>query len=162
MQPPRSFEREPTLKLQAWRAFLETHRDLVPYLDADFRSASDLDLLSYDVMLHVSEGEGGRRMTDLAQAVVLSKSGLTAVVDRMEREGLIERRPDPDDRRATRIVLTKSGEKRFRAAQAHHHETLVDLFTSRLSDEEARVIVDVMTRLGDRIKERREASRSTQ
>ena len=101
-----STEDGPTLQGKAWRAILEGHRDIARFLEQEFRRGAGLEAQYYDVMLHVSEGEGGRRMTDLADKVVLSKSGLTALVDRMESEGFVERRPDPDDRRATRIVLT--------------------------------------------------------
>ena len=153
MQDPRSGRRGPTIRGRAWRTFLEVHRDVVQHLAKDLRSALDLDLLYYDVMLHVSEAEGGRRMTDLAKAAVLSKSGLTALVDRMEAEDLIERRPDAADRRATRIVLTASGEMRFREAAKHHRETVRAIFTSQVTDEEARVIIDVLTRVRLRIQD---------
>jgi len=115
-----------------------------------------LDLLHYDVLLHVSEGERGRRMTDLAEAVVVSKSGLTSVVDRMEADGLLERRRDPGDRRAIRVVLTPRGEERFREAAEHHAETVRRIFTSLVTDDEAAVIVQVMGRVRQRVREDRQ------
>lgn len=134
-----------TIQGRAWRALLEGHRDLVRYLETTF--SPDVPLQYYDVMLHVSEAEGGLRMTDLAERIVLSKSGLTSLVDRMEEDGLVERRPDPADRRATRIVLTPGGEERFAEVSEHHHETVHRIFTSRVTAAEARVIVDVMERV---------------
>lgn len=150
MQGSSSGARGPTLKGKAWRALLEVHRDVVRYLEMEFKDGAGLDLQYYDVMLHVSEGgKGGRRMTELAEAVVLSKSGLTSLVDRMERDGLVERRPDPVDRRATRIVLTDRGGERFQEVSAHHRGVVRRIFTSRVTDEEAAVMVDVLERVRD-------------
>ena len=147
-QPPVSSRpRGPTIQGRAWRLLVETPRDLFPYLDREFREHAATDIQRYDVMLHVSESEGGCRMTDLADAVVQSKSGLTSLVDRMEADGLLERRPDPDDRRVTRIVLTALGERRFAEATRHHRGVVRRIFTSRVSEEEARVLVAVLERL---------------
>jgi DNA-binding MarR family transcriptional regulator len=147
MQASRSDTAGPTVRGRAWRRLLEGHRDLVTALDAELKRRVGLDLQYYDVMVHVIEGGGGRRMTDLAEAVVLSKSGLTSLVDRMERDGLIERRADPEDRRATRIALTKEGEARYREASACHREIVHRIFTSHVTDEEARVIAETLERV---------------
>lgn len=130
---------------------LETYRDLFRFLETEFREGAGVEMSYYDVMLHVSEGDGGRRMTDLAEAVVMSKSGLTALVDRMEKEGLVERRPDPDDRRVTRIALTDRGEERFAEVSRHHRGVVRRVFTSRVSEEEARVVIDVLGRVREGI-----------
>lgn len=151
MQEPRAGDLQPTIQGKAWRTLLEGHRDLVRYLETTFDA--DVPLQYYDVMLHVSEGENGLRMTDLAESIVVSKSGLTSLVDRMEKDGLVERRPDPDDRRATRIVLTDKGEKRFADVSAHHRDTVHRVFTSKVTAEEAAVIVDVLERVLDGLRE---------
>lgn len=143
-----SARRQPTVQGRAWRALLETHRDIVRYLEKEFRHGAGIELQYYDVMFHASEGEGGRRMTELAEAVVLSKSGLTSLIDRMEREGLVARRPDPDDRRAIRIVLTKEGEKRFAEASRHHRGVVRRIFTSVVTEEEATAMVEALRRVG--------------
>jgi len=143
---------------RAWRDLLEVHRDVVAYLERDFHDSMGLDLLYYDVLLHVSEGEGGRRMTDLAEAAVISKSGLTSVVDRMEADGLLERRRDEADRRAVRVVLTPRGEERFQEAARHHAETVRRIFTSQVTDDEAAVIVDVLGRVRERVRADRRGS----
>lgn len=148
MQDSRAEHVASTVRGRAWRALLEVSRDLLQALDAELRRAAELDLQQYDVLLHVSEGVGGRRMTDLAEAVVLSKSGLTSVVDRMEREGLLERRPDPSDRRATRVVLSARGSERFREATEIHRDIVHRIFTFHITDEEADAILEALTRVG--------------
>ena len=87
-----------TDELAAWRGFLQTHARLTRRLDEELRAAHDLPLTSYDVLVQL-EGAPGRemRMSELADAVLLSRSGLTRLVDRLERQGLIERRECPDD-----------------------------------------------------------------
>jgi DNA-binding MarR family transcriptional regulator len=77
----------------------------------------------------------------------LTKSGITSLVDRMEAAGLIERRPDPKDRRATRIHLTSTGEQALAQASRHHRKVVRRIWTSRMSEEEAAVIVDVLGRV---------------
>ena len=79
-------------------------------LDRELQAEEGLSLAWYDVLLHLDEVPGRRlRMTDLAAAVVISKSGLTSLVDRMEEAGLVAREPDPDDRRAIAVALTAAG-----------------------------------------------------
>lgn len=106
-----------------------------------------LELQHYDMMFHIKEASEGMRMTAQANAVVLTKSGLTSLVDRMEASGLIERPPDSRDRRTTRIHLTALGEESLAAASRHHRSVVRHLWTSRVSDEEATVIVDVLERV---------------
>lgn len=137
----------PTVQGRAWRMLLETHRDIVRRLEKEFREGVGTELQYYDVMLHVSEGDGGRRMTDLAEAVVLSKSGLTALIDRMEREGLVARRPDPRDRRAVRVVLTEGGKQLFAEATRHHRGVVRRIFTSVVTEEQATAMIEALQRV---------------
>jgi DNA-binding MarR family transcriptional regulator len=147
MQGSRFVGHGPSPQGRAWRILLTVGQKLVRNLDEAMQKGVGLDLQRYDVMLHVSEGEGGRRMTELARAVVLSKSGLTALVDRMEADGLLERRPDPGDRRATRVVLTGEGESRFREASAHHREVVHRIFIDRVTEDEAVVMAGALERI---------------
>jgi DNA-binding MarR family transcriptional regulator len=132
---------------RAWRSLVEITHALLRELERELVERVGLNLQQYDVMLHISEGNGGRRMTELADAVVLSKSGLTSLVDRMEAEGLLERRPDPDDRRATRVVLSRHGKALFREASSAHREVVHRIFVDRVSGMEAKVIADVLERV---------------
>lgn len=147
MQAARSGSKGPSAQGRAWRALMETHAGLVQLLDEEMQRRVGLALQRYDLLLHVAEGDGGRRMTELAKAVLLTKSGFTSLVDRMERDGLIERRPDPEDRRATRIALTAEGEERFREASALHREVVHRIFASVVTDEEAMAILHALSRV---------------
>lgn len=149
--PTESGSHGPSIQGRAWRTLLETWRDVVRFLEIECREGAGIELQYYDIMLHVSESDGGRRMTDLADAVVMSKSGLTALVDRMEKEGLVERRRDAADRRATRVALTPEGEKRFAEVSLHHRGVVRRIFTSQVTEEEARLLLGVLARVRGRL-----------
>lgn len=136
------------IRLRAWRAVLELEGTLTQILDAELRAQAGIELQNYDALLHTFEaGEQGIRMTDLARHVVLSKSGLTTVVDRLEKRKWLKRVADPHDRRATRIMLTAAGEKVFRRAAQVHLDGIAKHFSSYLSDEEAEVIARALNRV---------------
>ncbi|GBE23979.1 transcriptional activatory protein BadR [bacterium BMS3Bbin02] len=127
---------------------MEIHGTVVPKLDRDLLEKSGIDIHTYDALLHVFEaGKQGVRMADLAAAVVISKSGITSLVDRLEAGGSVQRNPDPDDRRATRITLTPLGEETFRAAAQVHLASIEAHFASLITDEEAQVISKTLDRV---------------
>lgn len=106
----------------------------------------------YDVLLHTYEaGTPGIRMSDLASKVLLTKSGLTARIDRLEQRDMVRRVPDPEDRRATRVVLTDHGAAVFREAAAFHMTSVERHFSTAISDDEARTIVTALERVLDGI-----------
>ncbi len=137
-----------SVRRRAWRAIMVMHGTFTPLLDDELRDGADLDLQTYDALLHTYEaGKLGIRMTDLAQNVVLSKSGLTTLVDRLEERALLQRFPDPEDRRVTRITLTDRGIETFRDAAKVHVASIQKYFAARLTDDEATVIAEVLERI---------------
>ncbi len=124
------------------------HGTITPLLDDELQDGTEMDLQTYDTLLHTYEaGKPGIRMTDLAQNIVLSKSGLTSLVDRLEEHALLQRIPDPEDRRATRITLTDKGIKTFRSAAKIHIAGIQKHFTNRLTDDDATAIAEVLERI---------------
>ena len=135
-------------ELAAWRGFLRTHAGLVKELDADLEAQHQLPLTSYDVLTTLADQPQGRmRMRDLADAVVLSRSGLTRLVDRLQREGLLEREPCASDARGAYAVLTETGRARLREAQPLHRDGVRRRFLSRFSTEELHVLAEFWERL---------------
>jgi len=143
---------------RAWRAIMEMHGTVTAVLDGELREEAGIDLQTYDALLHVYEaGQAGIRMTELAQKVVLSKSGLTTLVDRIEERGWMKRIPDIADRRVTRITLTSGGVEAFRSAARVHVAGIETYFARSVTENEAEVIAEVM----DRVRNSVEASISS-
>jgi DNA-binding MarR family transcriptional regulator len=148
MSNQRQEHKHTNIRVRAWRAILEAYSALLPVMDSELRSEQHLDVQVYDVLLHTYEaGPMGIRMTDLARKVLLTKSGLTARVDKLEEGGLLERVPDPEDRRATRIRLTDTGAAVFKKAADFHLSSIERHFSSRISEEEGRVICEALERV---------------
>lgn len=136
------------VELDAWRVFLRAHARVTRVLDAELTAECDLPLGEYEVLLHLSQAPGMTlRMTDLAERVVLSRSGLTRLADRLEREGLIRRESCPADARGTNAVLTGKGRLRLLKAGSVHLRGVREHVTSLLSDEELATLGELLGRL---------------
>ena len=137
-------------ELGAWRAFLRAHSHINRKLEAELLAEHDLPLASYDVLLQLAESEGRRlRMTELADRVLLSRSGLTRLIDRLERDRLVERVACANDARGTHAVLTDAGLDRLRSAAPTHLRGVSEHVTSRLTAEELDQLKVLMLKLGD-------------
>ncbi len=133
----------------AWVGFLRSHATLVRELDASLTEAHGLPLSSYEVLLRLSrEPEGMQRMSDLAEAVWLSRSGITRLIDRLEREGLVERRACPSDARGSFAVITPAGLARLEEARSTHVADVRDRFLSRLDASEQAQMAEFWSRIG--------------
>lgn len=135
-------------RLAVWRSFLRTHSQLVRRLEHQLAEHGKIALGGYDVLVQLAEAPGNRlRMSELAEAVLLSRSGLTRLVDRLQREGLVQREPDPDDARGMFTVLTAKGRDTLRDASHVHLAGVSALVLNRLSDTELRQLQALMVRL---------------
>jgi DNA-binding MarR family transcriptional regulator len=122
-------------ELRAWRGMLRAHAALAKALDAQLEATHGLQLSSYEVLMYLADAEDERmRMCDLASSILLSRSGLTRLVDRLQREGLLERVACHDDARGAFAKLTPLGRERLAAARMTHlagvRAMFLDLFTS--------------------------------
>ena len=136
-------------ELSAWRTFLEAHHGLMTVLGEELEEIG-LPLAFYDVLVQLTEaGPNGLRMVDLARRVLISKSGLTRLVDRMAGQGLVRRQPSPEDGRGYYVVATRLGWNVLRSASPRHLRGIAKHFTSLLTDEELAVIGNAMTRVAE-------------
>jgi DNA-binding MarR family transcriptional regulator len=135
-------------RLAAWRSFLRTHTHLLRRLGQDLQTHHKIGLASYDVLVQLAEAPDNRlRMSELAEAVLLSRSGLTRLVDRLQREGLVERQPDPGDARGMFTVLTTRGRNALRDAAVVHLAGVSELVIERLTEAELRQLQALMNKL---------------
>jgi DNA-binding MarR family transcriptional regulator len=127
---------------------LRAHAALTRELDAQLAREHKLPLSSYEVLLFLADAPDGRmRMAELAESVLLSRSGLTRLVDRLEREGLLERKPCESDARGFFAEITPKGRRLFDAARRTHLEGVRSLFLSRFSRDELRALGDLWQKL---------------
>src|SRR5579885_2404598 len=132
----------------AWRAFLKAHATIVDKIDRDLVAAERLPLSSYDVLIELYEAPDRRlRMHELAQRVVLSRSGLTRLVDRLEAEGLLMRDRCGTDRRGAYAVITEQGIAALRKAWPIYAQGISRYFAQWLTPEEAQIFVSALERI---------------
>jgi DNA-binding MarR family transcriptional regulator len=137
----------PRAQRDAWFGLLRIHADITRQIDADLRARADLTLGEYDVLVQLSNGPAeGMRMTDLARAVVLSPSGLTRRVVRLEQQGLVERRSE--NARIVRSRLTRQGRAALARGAPVNLEVVQRLFLEQLDPSEAETLAGLWRRLG--------------
>lgn len=142
----------PVAQLDAWRAFLTAHARVTDVLARELRDEDDLPLTWYDVLVQLSEAAGHRlRMQELAGRVLLSKSGLTRLIDRMERAGLVRRVACDDDRRGTFAEMTTAGYERLRDSAPTHLRGVREHFADAIDDREAAILATALRRVVDRL-----------
>jgi DNA-binding MarR family transcriptional regulator len=146
--PTQPAEELTTIELGAWRGLLRVHAALVRELDAELLEAHDLPLTSYDVLIYLRDAPGRRlRMAELADSVLLSRSGVTRLVDRLEREGLIVRDACDSDGRGLFAVLTDEGEAMLVKARPTHLEGVRERFLRHFSEDELRQLAEYWERV---------------
>jgi DNA-binding MarR family transcriptional regulator len=124
-------------QLAAWRGLLRVHAALAKALDAELGQAHDLPLSSYEVLITLQSAPGKkRRMAELADQVLLSRSGMTRLVDRLERDGLLERDTCTSDGRGCFAVLTEAGEELLARARPTHLGGVRERFLRHFSPDE--------------------------
>lgn len=135
-------------EMRAWRGLLRAYSALAKRLDAGLETKHGLPLSSYEVLYRLQDCEDGRmRMCDLAEQAGLSRSGLTRLVDRLERDGLLERCSCEHDARGAYACLTNAGRERLTAARVTHLAVVREQFLSRFSEEELLALVDSWDRI---------------
>jgi DNA-binding MarR family transcriptional regulator len=137
-------------RVAAWRGVLMAQHRVVRAIEADLAAAGVIPLTVYDVLLELNSAPGRcLRMQQLGQRVVLSRSRVSRLVDDLEADGLVERRPDPDDGRATLACLTPKGHHAFRRAAPMYLRGIEQHFTALLTDDERRTIARGLQRVVD-------------
>jgi DNA-binding MarR family transcriptional regulator len=145
---PAVADERPEAGQRAWRGLLRAHACLAKRLDAALDQAHGLPLSSYEVLDRLEDSNAGRmRMCDLAEQAQLSRSGLTRLVDRLERERLIERCSCEQDARGSFACLTDGGRERLEEARVTHMAVVREQFFSRFSEAELGVLADMCQRI---------------
>lgn len=137
-------------ELTVWRTMLRAQVQISRRLQADLLADHDLALGSYDVLMHLGETPGGRlRMNDLADRVLLSRSGLTRLVDRLQREGLVVRQSCASDARGLYAVLTPMRPRPPGRRHPHLPAGRAGVRAGKLDDEDLRQFGHILDKLAD-------------
>jgi DNA-binding MarR family transcriptional regulator len=135
-------------RLDAWRAFLFAHAQVRRQLERELQAEQGLSLAEYEVLLFLAYApDRQRRMSELADLMVLSRSGATRLVDRLEGDGLVERVTCDTDRRGQWAHLTQDGYERLRAASPTHLRGIAEHFLDRIPANELDALHATMDRV---------------
>ena len=135
-------------QLEAWTRFLRAHSAITRELEPQLADGHGLTLSDYDVLAQLAQAPGRRlRPVELARAVLLTRSGVTRLVHGLERAGLVERVPSPDDGRSTLVHLTAAGRDVLRRASRTHLAGVRERFADRFEEHELRALSDMLGRL---------------
>ena len=133
-------------KAHAWAVLLTAHATLVERIERALAAAGLPPLGWYDVLWELEKAGGRVRMRELARRVVLSKSNLSRLADRLEQAGLAAREDSPGDGRGYDLALTRAGRAMRRRMWPVYETQIQQLFAAHLSLEEARVVGEALAR----------------
>jgi DNA-binding MarR family transcriptional regulator len=132
----------------AWVRFLRAHAAITRELSARLEARHGLTLSDFDVLVQLYHApDHALRRVDIARAVLLTASGITRLLDGLERSGWVEKRACESDARVSYAVLTKSGLQKFEAARVAHHRDITELFGCRFTAEEQAQFAALLGRL---------------
>jgi DNA-binding MarR family transcriptional regulator len=134
--------------LDAWRSYLQSHASIVRVLDAELVAAHGMTTRDYEVLLYLSQAEEGHLpMSALAESTMLTRSGITRLVDGLVEAGWIERVACPADARVSYAQLTDRGHERLREAGCTHVASIRRLFLENFSPAEIEQLASLLSRL---------------
>lgn len=137
-----------TDRVASWIAFLRAHAAITRQLNTELQNEHGLTLSDYEVLFRLSVAEEGRmRRVDLAGSVLLTASGITRLLDGLERSGYVEKAFCSSDARVTYAKLTGAGRRKLDEARVTHLRGVEELFTGRYSGDELETLAGLLSRL---------------
>jgi DNA-binding MarR family transcriptional regulator len=147
---PQQLTSQQTEARQGWSRLVRAHAGIARSLDARLSADHDLTVNEYNCLLLLERAEERRmRRVDIAETMVLSPSGVTRMLDRLESAGLVEKAKCSADARVTYAVLTEGGRKRLRAA-GKSHNAVIDEMVGALPQRDIKQLAEILERLGAR------------
>jgi DNA-binding MarR family transcriptional regulator len=134
-------------RITAYGLLIEADRRLQRVFEQSLRERHGMATVSFEALLRLGRSDGHLSMSELADQMVLSSGGVTRLIDRLQRDGLVERLQCPEDRRVQWAELTSEGRAQIEAALQTHLEDLQRHFSSLISGEELPVLLRVLERL---------------
>lgn len=141
-------------QMRTYFALTETVSLLQYAVRQQLQAEGDLSYVQFEILAHLADADGQLTMTDLADRVVYSRSGLTHQAGLLERAGLIARAASPHDQRATVVDITEAGRARLTKVLPGHIEVVRGLLFDPLSDDDVGHLGDIMSRVRDHMRAR--------
>ncbi|CAN7762642.1 MarR family transcriptional regulator [Paenibacillus sp. LjRoot153] len=130
-------------EIGVWREFLKTHAKVIERIEQDLANYKRVPLSTYDVLIALYEATNKKlRVNDINKKILLTKSGLTRLLDRLEKEGLIRREKSEIDRRGSYAILTSEGETQLRKAWPIYANGIKNYFVSSLTEQQLKMLED--------------------
>jgi DNA-binding MarR family transcriptional regulator len=134
--------------LEAWRSYLQSHASILRELDAELAAAHGMTTRDYEVLLYLAQAPDRRLpMSSLAKSTMLTRSGITRLVDGLVDQGLIERVACPSDARVSYAHLTDVGYEKLRQAGCTHIASIQRLFLEHFTEAEINQLASLLSRL---------------
>ena len=144
----KSATRSPIDAREAWHRLLQVSSRVLRELDRSLDREQRMMVSEFDVLITLDNAPGGRlRMTDLAEAAMLSSGGMTRIVVRLEQRGLVRRDPAPDDARAVHASLTDAGRSDLARARITHDNVIANLLGDRLTPREVHTLTCTLAKI---------------
>lgn len=142
-------------KIRAWGLFLAAHTALIERIEQALARADLPPLAWYDVLWELEKAPQRKlRMHELAERIVLSRSNLTRLADRLETAGLLEREACPNDRRGNFCVITDAGRAMRKKMWPVYRDQIAALFSDQIDDKQAKIMGDCLATIVDALKSR--------
>ena len=149
VSPASDFERRLTPQdhgaLRLWLRLMSVHKLIAGTVRQRLQQQFDMTLPRFDLMAQLEHEPSGLRMVDLSNRLMVTSGNITQITDQLEREGLVERHPDPQSRRACQVRLTPAGRRAFAPIAAAHEEWMKELL-SGLTKKEKRSILALLAK----------------
>jgi DNA-binding MarR family transcriptional regulator len=134
--------------LEAWRSFLQSHATILRGLDAELVADHGMTARDYEVLLYLAQAADRKLpMSALAESTMLTRSGITRLVDGLVQSGLVERVACSNDARVSYARLTDDGYEKLREAGASHVASIHRLFLEHFSEAETALLAKLLSRL---------------
>ena len=135
---------------ESWERSLTAVSLLLRKFDLSMQAEAEISIIWYDVLLHLNLAEGKKmRMQALAESLILTRSGVTRLVDRIEKAGLVRREAAAEDRRGYYAILTDEGLTALNRAQKRHRKDIKEFYGSHLSEKERQSLYVLMSKVLD-------------
>lgn len=133
---------EQNIGFDTWMSIMRVHKIILQRLAANMARFDDLSLAQFDVLVHLLHEEGISQQ-ELTDKMLVTKRNVTGLIDRMSERGWVERKADPNDRRANLLYLTTKGKELIRQVLPSHRAKIIETM-NLLSEEEQQILLDLM------------------